>query len=164
MNLPVILTSDDPQVLAALRRDLNHATGRTIACWPRTPAKRRSMYSRNSKPGRCTGPADQAITHCPDAGRRSATRCREIYPNGGPVLLNRIFDVKAAIRGINDARLDHYLEKPGIRRRNISIPRSTIFSQRSTCELPAGVDRPEAARTSSGRRQRIALKDFTWPD
>jgi len=39
-------------------------------------------------------------------------RCREIYPIAGRVLLTAYSDVKAAIRGINEAHLDHYLEKP----------------------------------------------------
>ena len=39
-------------------------------------------------------------------------RCREIYPIAGRVLLTAYSDVKAAVRAINEAHLDHYLEKP----------------------------------------------------
>src|SRR5262245_41979370 len=40
------------------------------------------------------------------------SRCREIYPLARRVLLTAYSDVKAAIRAINEAHLDHYLEKP----------------------------------------------------
>jgi thioredoxin reductase (NADPH) len=40
------------------------------------------------------------------------SKCREIYPVARRVLLTAYSDVKAAIRGINEAHLDHYLEKP----------------------------------------------------
>src|SRR5262249_57868877 len=39
-------------------------------------------------------------------------RCREIYPVARRVLLTAYSDVKAAVRAINEAHLDHYLEKP----------------------------------------------------
>src|SRR5262249_13858468 len=38
--------------------------------------------------------------------------CRDIYPVARRVLLTAYSDVKAAIRAINEAHLDHYLEKP----------------------------------------------------
>src|SRR5262245_38279660 len=37
---------------------------------------------------------------------------REVYPVAGRVLLTAYSDVKAAVRAINEAHLDHYLEKP----------------------------------------------------
>ena len=40
------------------------------------------------------------------------TRCREIYPVARRVLLTAYSDVKAAVRAINEAHLDHYFEKP----------------------------------------------------
>src|SRR5205823_12649352 len=39
-------------------------------------------------------------------------RCREIYPVARRLLLTAYSDVKAAVRAINEAHIDHYLEKP----------------------------------------------------
>ena len=39
-------------------------------------------------------------------------RCRELYPLTRRVLLTAYSDIQAAVRAINEARLDHYLEKP----------------------------------------------------
>ena len=39
-------------------------------------------------------------------------RCRELYPLARRVLLTAYSDIQAAIRAINEVRLDHYLEKP----------------------------------------------------
>jgi thioredoxin reductase (NADPH) len=40
------------------------------------------------------------------------SKCRVIYPVARRVLLTAYSDVKAAVRAINEAHLDHYLEKP----------------------------------------------------
>src|SRR5205085_1319643 len=88
MNEPVILViDDDPQVLAAIRREL------------KTRGDALAMVI-----------SDQRM---PDMlGVDVLTKCREIYPVARRVLLTAYSDIKAAVRAINEARLDHYLEKP----------------------------------------------------
>ena len=45
-------------------------------------------------------------------GTEVLTRSREIYPEARRVLLTAYSDIDAAIKAINDAHLDHYLQKP----------------------------------------------------
>jgi len=114
MNLPVILVvDDDPQVLAALRRDLKSHYRENYRVLSASSGEAALDVVRELK---TRGDAlallisDQRMPTM--LGVDLLTRCREIYPIAGRVLLTAYSDVKAAIRGINDAHLDHYLEKP----------------------------------------------------
>lgn len=114
MSDPVILVvDDDPQVLAAIRRDL------------------RSRYRENYRVLSANS-GEEALEAIKELKSRSDTlallisdqrmpsmtgvdllvRCREIYPIARRVLLTAYSDVKAAVRAINEVHLDHYLEKP----------------------------------------------------
>jgi thioredoxin reductase (NADPH) len=114
MNLPVILTvDDDPQVLAALRRDLKsryREDYRVLAANSGEAALDVIKELKTRGDALALLISDQRMPAM--LGVDLLTRCREIYPMAGRVLLTAYSDVKAAIRGINDARLDHYLEKP----------------------------------------------------
>jgi thioredoxin reductase (NADPH) len=109
----MLAVDDDPQVLAAVRRDLR--------------ARYRDTYS---VVGAASGPEALAVarelkTHgdalaliisdqrMPDMmGHEVLARAREIYPLARRVLLTGYADIDAAIRAINNAHVDHYLTKP----------------------------------------------------
>jgi thioredoxin reductase (NADPH) len=114
MSLPVILTvDDDPQVLAALRRDLKsryRENYRVLAASSGEAALDVLKELKTRGDSLALLISDQRMPTM--LGVDVLARCREIYPIAGRVLLTAYSDVKAAIRGINDARLDHYLEKP----------------------------------------------------
>jgi thioredoxin reductase (NADPH) len=114
MNLPVILAvDDDAQVLAALRRDLKSQYRENFRVLTAASGEAALDVLRELK---ARGDAlallisDQRMPNM--LGVDLLARCREIYPIAGRVLLTAYSDVKAAIRGINEAHLDHYLEKP----------------------------------------------------
>jgi thioredoxin reductase (NADPH) len=114
MNKPVLLiVDDDPQVLAAVRRDL------------------RSRYRENYMVmGAASG--DEALNTMRELKRRGDSlamlicdqrmpgmmgsevlaQSRAIYPLARRVLLTAYSDIDAAVRAINEAHLDHYLSKP----------------------------------------------------
>src|SRR6266853_3564917 len=114
MNLPVILVvDDDPQVLAALRRDLRshyRENYRVLSASSGEAALDVLKELRTRGDALALLISDQRMPAM--LGMDLLARCREIYPIAGRVLLTAYSDVKAAIRGINEARLDHYLEKP----------------------------------------------------
>ena len=114
MNKPVMLVvDDDPQVLAAVRRDL------------------RSKYKDHYQVmGASSG--EEAVTTIQDLKARGEslaivitdqrmpgiqggevlTRALELYPVARRVLLTAYSDIKAALSAINDAHVHHYLQKP----------------------------------------------------
>jgi thioredoxin reductase (NADPH) len=114
MNKPVLLiVDDDPQVLAAVRRDL------------------RSHYREDYKI-MSAGSGDEALEAIRELksrgdalamlicdqrmpgmmGSEVLAKSRAIYPLARRVLLTAYSDIEAAVRAINDAHLDHYLSKP----------------------------------------------------
>ena len=114
MNKPVLLTvDDDPQVLAAVRRDLRSryrenylvmsATSGAEALETVRELKRRGdalalIISDQRMPGML--------------GVEVLAQSREWYPQARRVLLTAYSDIEAAVRAINEAHLDHYLSKP----------------------------------------------------
>src|SRR6266581_1021526 len=114
MSLPVILVvDDDPQVLAAIRRDLRsryREDYRVLAASSGEAALDviRELKTRGEALAMMI--SDQRMPSM--LGVDVLARCREIYPLAGRVLLTAYSDVKAAVRAINEAHLDHYLEKP----------------------------------------------------
>jgi thioredoxin reductase (NADPH) len=114
MNKPVIIAvDDDPQVLAAVRRDL------------------RTQYASSYKIMSASSGADalSAVRELKSRGDALAMilsdqrmpgmlgvdvlmQCREIYPDARRVLLTAYSDIDAAIKAINEAHLDYYLSKP----------------------------------------------------
>src|SRR4029079_11898188 len=114
MNKSVLLVvDDDPQVLAAVRRDLR--------------AKYRDMYSVFSAESGAA--ALDAIKELKARGASLAmvisdqrmpgmlgvellAQTRDIYPVAKRVLLTAYSEIDAAARAINEAHLDYYLSKP----------------------------------------------------
>lgn len=114
MKKPVILAvDDDPQVLAAVRRDLR--------------SRYRDQYTVVS-----AGSGQEALAAAHELKRRGdalaliisdqrmpgmlgnelLAKSRDIYPLARRVLLTAYSDIDAAVKAINDAHLDHYLSKP----------------------------------------------------
>jgi thioredoxin reductase (NADPH) len=114
MSEPVLfVVDDDPQVLAAIRRDLR---SRYRAKYRVLAADSGQAALASIKELKARGDAlamlisDQRMPSM--TGVELLTKCRDIYPIARRVLLTAYSDVKAAIQAINEARLDHYLEKP----------------------------------------------------
>jgi thioredoxin reductase (NADPH) len=114
MNKPVLMiVDDDPQVLAAVRRDLRsryreHYTIMSAASGAEALATVRELKTRGDS---------VAIIICDQRmpgmqGSEVLARSRELYPLARRVLLTAYSDIEAAIKAINDAHLDHYLSKP----------------------------------------------------
>ncbi len=114
MRKPVLLAvDDDPQVLAALRRDLR---AQYRESWTVMSASSGEEALQTLRELKARGEAlalllsDQRMPGM--HGTELLTRSRETYPIARRVLLTAYSDVDAAIRAINDAHLDHYLSKP----------------------------------------------------
>lgn len=114
MNRPVLLAiDDDPQVLAAVRRDLR---GRYREKWTIISASSGEEALTTMHELKARGDAlalvisDQRMPGL--HGTELLTMSREIYPLARRVLLTAYSDVDAAVRAINDAHLNHYLSKP----------------------------------------------------
>jgi thioredoxin reductase (NADPH) len=114
MSEPVILVvDDDPQVLSAIRRDLREryqTDYRILATASAESALETLAELKRRGDDLAMVLSDQRMPGM--LGVELLARCRELYPVTRRVLLTAYSDVRAAIRGINEARLDHYLEKP----------------------------------------------------
>jgi thioredoxin reductase (NADPH) len=114
MNKPVLLiVDDDPQVLAAVRRDLRsryreHYTVLSAAGGEEALATIRELKARGDSLAMVI--SDQRMPGM--LGVEVLARSREVYPLARRVLLTAYSDIDAAVRAINEAHLDHYLSKP----------------------------------------------------
>lgn len=114
MSKPVILmVDDDPQVRAAVRRDLRSrydSDYSTIAAASGEEALNalRELKARGSDLAIVI--SDQRMPGM--LGVDLLAGAREIYPLSRRVLLTAYSDIEAAVRAINDARADYYLSKP----------------------------------------------------
>ncbi|MBV8494901.1 MAG: FAD-dependent oxidoreductase [Acidobacteriaceae bacterium] len=114
MNKPVLLVvDDDPQVLAAVRRDLRsryreHYTIMSAGSGPEALSTARELKTRGDSLAMII--SDQRM---PDMlGVEVLAKSREVYPLARRVLLTAYSDIEAAIRAINKAHIDYYLSKP----------------------------------------------------
>ncbi|MDQ6894646.1 MAG: FAD-dependent oxidoreductase [Acidobacteriota bacterium] len=114
MNKPILLVvDDDPQVLAAVRRDLRsryreNYTVMSAASGQEALATARELKSRGESLAMVI--SDQRMPGM--LGGELLARSRELYPLARRILLTAYADVEAAIRAINEAHVDHYLSKP----------------------------------------------------
>jgi thioredoxin reductase (NADPH) len=114
VNKPVLLVvDDDPQVLAAVRRDLRSRyreqyTVVSAGSGPEALETARELKSRGDSLAMLI--SDQRMPGM--LGGEVLARSRELYPLARRVLLTAYSDIEAAIRAINEAHLDHYLSKP----------------------------------------------------
>ena len=114
MNKPALLiVDDDPQVLAAVRRDLRsryreNYTVLSAASGPEALATVVELKSRGDSLAMVI--SDQRMPGM--TGTEVLARSREVYPLARRVLLTAYSDIDAAVKAINEAHLDHYLSKP----------------------------------------------------
>ena len=114
MNKPVLLiVDDDPQVLAAVRRDLRsryreNYTVISAASGEEALNAIRELKSRGDSLAMVI--CDQRMPGM--MGSEVLAQSRPIYPLARRVLLTAYSDIDAAVKAINEAHLDHYLSKP----------------------------------------------------
>ena len=114
LNKPVLLiVDDDPQVLAAVRRDLRsryreHYTVMSAASGQEALETARGLKTRGDSLAMVI--SDQRMPGM--LGSEVLARTREVYPLARRVLLTAYSDIEAAVKAINEAHLDHYLSKP----------------------------------------------------
>jgi len=111
---PIILAvDDDPQVLSAIDRDLRREFRRDYRILRASSGNEaletlRELHTRQEPLALIL--ADQRMPGI--EGVELLERSREFFPDTKRVLLTAYADTAAAIRAINDARLDYYLMKP----------------------------------------------------
>ncbi len=114
MNKPVLMiVDDDPQVLAAVRRDLRSRyresyTVMSAASGDDALNAMRELKSRGDSLAMLI--CDQRMPGM--MGSEVLAKSRAIYPLARRVLLTAYSDIDAAVKAINEAHLDHYLSKP----------------------------------------------------
>jgi len=114
MNKPVLLVvDDDPQVLAAVRRDLRSRYRENYTVVSASSGKEaldaiRELKSRGDSLAMII--CDQRMPGM--MGSEVLAQSRAIYPLARRVLLTAYSDIDAAVKAINEAHLDHYLSKP----------------------------------------------------
>lgn len=114
MNKPVLLiVDDDPQVLAAVRRDLRsryreNYVVMSAASGDEALKTMRELKSRGDSLAMLI--CDQRMPGM--MGSEALAKSRAIYPLARRVLLTAYSDIDATVKAINEAHLDHYLSKP----------------------------------------------------
>jgi len=114
MNKPVLLiVDDDPQVLAAVRRDLRTRYREDYMVMGASSGDAaleamRELKSRGDSLAMII--CDQRMPGM--MGSEVLAKSRAIYPLARRVLLTAYSDIDAAVKAINEAHLDHYLSKP----------------------------------------------------
>ncbi len=114
MTKPILLVvDDDPQVLAAVRRDLRAQYSReymvmSAVSGDQALATIQELKARGDALALVLSDQRMPGMH----GTELLTRSREYYPQARRALLTAYSDIDAAIQAINDAHLDHYLSKP----------------------------------------------------
>jgi thioredoxin reductase (NADPH) len=114
VSKPVVLVvDDDPQVLAAVRRDIRSRYRETYTVMGAGSGQEALATVRELK-----ARADALALVVSDQrmpgmlGVELLAQSREIYPMAKRALLTAYSDIDAAVRAINEAHLDHYLSKP----------------------------------------------------
>ncbi len=114
VSKPVLLiVDDDPQVLAAVRRDLRSRYRENYKVMSASSGQEaldtaRELKSRGDSLAMMI--SDQRMPGM--LGTEVLARSREVYPKARRVLLTAYSDIDAAVKAINEAHLDHYLSKP----------------------------------------------------
>ena len=114
MSRPAILAvDDDPDVLSAVERDLRTHFGKDFRIYSGASGAEaletvRQLVARGTQVALVV--ADERMPSM--SGTQLLTELRRLVPTSRRVLLTAYADTEAAIRGINDVGLDHYLMKP----------------------------------------------------
>ncbi len=114
MSKPAILAvDDDPQVLAAVSRDLRQQYGEHYRVL-RAASGAEGLATLSELQGRgdvvASFVVDQRMPEM--SGTEFLKRAIELFPDAKKVLLTAYADTEAAISAINEVGLDHYLMKP----------------------------------------------------
>jgi thioredoxin reductase (NADPH) len=109
----LLVVDDDPQVLAAVRRDLRgryreHYTVVSAGSGQEAVATVRELKSRGEQLAMVISEQRKPGM----VGHEVLAKTREVYPLARRVLLTAYSDIDAAVKAINEAHLDHYLSKP----------------------------------------------------
>jgi len=114
MAKPVILTvDDDPEVLAAIERDLRGHYRGDYRILKASSGREGLEAARQLKERGTPIALFLADERMPEmSGTQMLDEARKLHPDSRKVLLTAYADTEAAIRGINDVGLDHYLLKP----------------------------------------------------
>jgi thioredoxin reductase (NADPH) len=111
---PVILSvDDDPQVLAAIERDLRQQYGRDYRIIKAgSPGEALETARQLKQRGAAVALflVDQRMPEM--SGTQLLAEMRTLHPEARKVLLTAYADTEVAIEGINEIGLDHYLMKP----------------------------------------------------
>ena len=140
MNKPALLVvDDDPQVLAAVRRDLRSRyrqqyTVISASSGEEALATIKELKARGDSLAIVV--SDQRMPGL--QGTNVLAQSREIYPLARRVLLTAYSDIDAAIKAINVAHLDHYLSKPWDPPEEGPVSRHRRFARRLAGSLPPG--------------------------
>ena len=114
MSKPVILTvDDDPDVLGAIERDLRAHYRRDYQVVRAESGEQALAAAQQLKQrGRAVAMflSDERMPGM--SGTELLVHLRRLFPDSRRVLLTAYSDTEAAIRGINEVALDHYLLKP----------------------------------------------------
>jgi len=114
MERPIIFSiDDDPQVLRAISRDLRTMYGKEFKVLSTTSANEalESLTDlKNSSDVVALFVCDQRMPEMD--GTAFLEKAIKIFPDAKRVLLTAYSDTEAAIKAINDVRLDYYLMKP----------------------------------------------------
>src|SRR5262245_16012183 len=112
-ELVILLVDDGLQVLAAIRRDMRsqyRSEYRVLAASSGEAALETIKELKARGEALAMLISDQPMPSM--LGVDLFPKCGECVPVARRVLLTAYSDVKAAVRAINEAHLDHYLEKP----------------------------------------------------
>jgi len=114
MDRPIIFTiDDDPQVLRAISRDLKKQYGNEYKILSTTSANEALESITELKNGDDVVALFLCDQRMPEMeGVEFLEKAITIFPEAKRVLLTAYSDTAAAIRAINDVRLDYYLVKP----------------------------------------------------
>ncbi|MCX2481352.1 FAD-dependent oxidoreductase [Pedobacter sp. MC2016-15] len=114
MNLPIIFSiDDDPQVLRAISRDLKRQYGnvyKIISTTSANEALEALTDLKNSSDVVALFLCDQRMPEM--EGVAFLEKAIKIFPEAKRVLLTAYSDTEAAIKAINEVKLDYYLIKP----------------------------------------------------
>jgi thioredoxin reductase (NADPH) len=109
----IVAVDDDPQVLAAVERDLSAQYGEShrvvsVPSGPQALDVVRRLIARATPVALVV--ADERMPEL--TGTELLAEVKKVSPDSRTVLLTAYADTEAAIRGINEVGLDHYLMKP----------------------------------------------------
>jgi thioredoxin reductase (NADPH) len=114
VSKPVIITvDDDPEVLGAVERDLRRKYRKDYRVMRAASGREGVEAARELKQRGAPVALFLVDERMPEmTGTEMLREVRKLYPDSRKVLLTAYADTEAAIRGINEVGLDHYLMKP----------------------------------------------------